>query len=291
MNNLQAQFNFDNPTLVYKIIVTAILAIALYIIRQLSTHLIQNIEPDLKKRYVWRKRFDYISYFIFFVSALPVWFIELRSLSTFLGLLSAGLAVALKDPIVNFFAWVYIVVKKPFEMGDRIQLDTSEGDILDIGFFEFTMLEIKNWVQADQSTGRIIYVPNGLLFTKPVVNYNQAMNFIWNEIIITITFESDWQKAKKILQDIENEHLKSLVDNSEEAFDKAKKKFYIEYKTINPKVYTKVVNNGVQLTLRYLCHPKMRRNTEQIAYEEILTRFAQHTDIRFAYPTTRFYRD
>ena len=107
----------------------------------------------------------------------PVWVKELYSFGTFLGLMTAGLAIALKDPISNFFAWIYIVFKKPFEMGDRIQIGHSEGDILDISFFAFTLMEIRNWVDADQSTGRIIHVPNGLLFTQPVMNYNQAMDY------------------------------------------------------------------------------------------------------------------
>ena len=93
---------------------------------------------------------------------------------------------------------MYIIFRKPFEMGDRIQIGNSEGDILDISFFEFTMMEIKNWVKADQSTGRIIHIPNGLLFTRPIINYNQAMNYIWNEIPIMVTFESNWEKAKRI---------------------------------------------------------------------------------------------
>lgn len=63
---------------------------------------------------------------------------------------------------------MYILLRKPFEMGDRIQIGISEGDILDINFFEFTMLEIKNWVEADQSTGRIIHIPNGFVFTQAI---------------------------------------------------------------------------------------------------------------------------
>ncbi len=174
-------------------------------------------------------------------------------------------------------------------MGDRVQIDDISGDILDISFFEFTMLEIKNWVDADQSTGRIIHVPNGLLFTRAIKNYNQAMNYIWNEIPVTITYESDWKKAKKILQQIEIEHLKPLVEKLKPNLEKAKKDFYVVYANVNPTIYTSLEDHGVKLTLRYLCNPKKRRNTEQLAIENILTEFAKHSDIDFAYPTTRFY--
>lgn len=273
----------------YKIVSTLIMWGILYALRRFVTRLLLLNQKDIKIQYTWKKGIQYGSYILFFIIISPIWITELQSMGTFLGLLTAGLAVALKDPISNLFAWVYIVFKKPFEMGDRVQIGNSEGDILDIGFFEFTMMEIKNWVNADQSTGRIIHIPNGLLFTRPVVNYNQAMNNIWNEIPILITYESNWEKAKKILLEIEEKHLKKLVENSEENLNKAYQKYHVKYSVITPTVYTNIQDSGILLTLRYLCPPRRRRWTQQIVIEEILKTFALHSDIEFAYPTTRFY--
>ncbi|MEZ4930834.1 MAG: mechanosensitive ion channel family protein [Saprospiraceae bacterium] len=273
----------------YKVVATVVVWLLLYILRRLLTHfLLRNVE-DVKTSYNWHKTLKYTSNFIFVIIISPIWFVELQSMGTFLGLMTAGLAIALKEPISNFFAWIYIVFKKPFEMGDRVQIGNWEGDILNISFFEFTLLEIKNWVKADQSTGRIIHVPNGLLFTQPVMNYNQAMNYIWNEIPVMVTFESNWQKAKQILLDVEESKLKSLINEAEENLDKAKRKYYVHYNNLTPTVYTTIKENGVMLTLRYLCHPKMRRSSEQLAIEEILLQFVKCPDIHFAYPTTRFY--
>ena len=273
----------------YKITASIIAGVILYALYRVTVHLLLKSVKDVKSRYNWSKNLSYFGYFLFFIIITPIWIKELNSVSTFFGLLSAGLAIALKDPVSNLFAWVYIVVKKPFEMGDRIQIKSTEGDILNIGFFEFTLLEIKNWVEADQSTGRIIHVPNGLLFTHPVINYNQAMDYIWNETPILITFESDWKKAKKTLLEIEGTILKPLMKDIEPKFNEAKKKYFVAYKYLTPTVYTKIKDNGVLLTLRYLCPPKKRRNFEQAVIEEILDQFAKHDDIHFAYPTTRFY--
>jgi small-conductance mechanosensitive channel len=272
-----------------KIIATIALALILFIARRLILHFVLRNVKDVKIRYTWTKSLTYTNYILFVLFAAPIWFTALQSMGTFLGLLSAGLAVALKDPISNLFAWVYILFKKPFVMGDRIQIDNSEGDIIDIGFFEFTMMEIKNWVAADQSTGRIVHIPNGLLFTRPVVNYNQAMNYIWNEIPILITFESNWQKAKQILLDIEEIKLKEKPEQIQPELEKGMKNYHVTYKNLDPTVYTSLRPNGISLTLRYLCPPKKRRGTEQLAIEEILSEFAKHGDIQFAYPTTRFY--
>lgn len=276
-------------SLQYKIVATIIVGIILFVLKRLTFRLFQPKTNNLKKIYNWEKSVSYGMYLLFFILISPIWIKELQSLGTFLGLLSAGLAVALKDPIVSLFGWIYIMVRKPFEMGDRIQIEGSEGDILDISFFKTTMLEIKNWVKADQSTGRIIHIPNGFVFTKPIANYNQAMNYIWNEIPIMITFESNWEKAKQILLEIEDSKLKQMVEKAEEQMDHAKKTHHFYYANITPTVYTNIQSNGVLLTLRYLCNPRKRRESEQIAIEGILNEFAKHKDITFAYPTTRFF--
>ena len=273
----------------YRIMATLVVAVFLFLLRKLILSIFRSRIQDVKTRYSWEKSSLYLNYFLFILIVIPVWFRELHVFGTFFGLMAAGIALVLKEPILNFFGWIYIIVRKPFDMGDRIQIENVEGDILDISFFEFTLLEIKNWVEADQSTGRIIHLPNGWVFTRPIMNYNQAMNFIWHEIPFMITFESNWQKAKDILLKIEKDKLQALSKEILPEIEKANRKYYIEYKKLDPTVYTKVKENGVMLTLRYLCPPKQRRNYEQIVVEETLRQFAKHADIPFAYPTTRFF--
>ena len=135
-----------------------------------------------------------------------VWLSEFKELGTFLGLLSAGIAVALKDPIINFVGWLFIILRRPFTLGDRIQILGHSSDVIDIRLFQFTLMEIGNWVEADQSTGRIIHVPNGKVFVDTVASYNKGFHYIWNEMPVMITFESNWEKAKNILSVIAKKH-------------------------------------------------------------------------------------
>ncbi len=277
-------------SLQYKIVSTLIIIVSIFFMRKLLLRFFLKKVKSIKSRYSWSKSFTYLSYLLIIILVIPIWFKELEGLGTFFGLMAAGMAIALKEPILNLFAWIYILFKKPFDVGDRIQIDDSAGDILDISFFDFTLLEIQNWVDADQSTGRVIHVPNGLVFTKTVKNFNQAMGFIWHEIPILITFESNWKKAKQILLDVENNQLKSMVQEVEPKLEQVQRKYYVEYSKLNPTVYTSKKENGILLTLRFLCPPKKRRSFEQVAIEEILTQFSQNEDIQFAYPTTRFYQ-
>jgi small-conductance mechanosensitive channel len=181
--------------------------------------------------------------------------------------------------------------QKPFETGDRIQIGETSGDVLDIRFFHFTLMEIGKWVDADQSTGRLVHVPNGKIFTTALHNFNQAMSLIWNEIPILITFESDWQKAKQILSNIEKTVLLPLSVNADKNLSHPYKDLPIAYKNVDPRIYTRIEDSGVLLTVRYLCAPRERRGSEEAAMEAILSAFSKYDNIDFAYPTTRFYTE
>ena len=101
--------------------------------------------------------------------------------------------------MTNLAGWVFIAIRKPFAVGDRIEIGDHTGDVIDMRLFQFTLVETGNWVDADQSTGRIIHIPNGWVFRQSTANYTAGFNFIWNEIPVTVTFESNWEKARDIL--------------------------------------------------------------------------------------------
>lgn len=274
-----------------KILSTLIAVILLMAIRKIILNIAFKRIEDVKIRYKWRKTSTYLLSFIGFLILVKIWFQGFGSLATFFGLLSAGIAIALKDPIVNLVAWAFILIRKPFETGDRIQIGDVSGDVIDIRIFQFTIMEIGNWVDADQSTGRIIHVPNGKIFTDFQANYSTGFNYIWNEIGVLLTFESDWEKAKKILTDIVNKHAENLTDDVQKKIKETSRRFMIFYSVLTPIVYTSVKDSGVMLTMRYLCDVRKRRTSAATIWEEVLIEFAKHDNIDFAYPTTRFYNN
>jgi small-conductance mechanosensitive channel len=272
-----------------KVIISCITILALYIIHTIVIRVVIPRIEDIYTRYRFRKLSGYL---IFFIGALilgRVWFRGFQSLATFLGLVSAGIAIALKDPLSNLAGWLFIVWRRPFEVGDRVQIGEDAGDVIDIRVFQFTLMEIGNWVAADQSTGRVIHIPNGKVFTEALANYSKGFKYIWNEIPVLITFESDWRKAREILLEIGTRHAASMSEVAERRLREAARRFMIFYRKLTPTVYLRVEDCGVLLTVRYLCEPRKRRGTEQAIWEDILLAFEEHDDIDFAYPTTRFY--
>src|SRR3989441_12525050 len=133
---------------------------------------------------------------------------------------------------------------------------------------QFTLNEIGNWVNADQSSGRIIHIPNGKVFTEPVANYDKGFKYIWNEVPVLVTFESDWRQAKEILTRIAFKHAAHLTAQAEQDLLSASRQYLINYTKLTPIVYTRVVDSGVELTVRYLIEPRKRRGTEHAIWEE-----------------------
>ena len=244
---------------------------------------------DVRARYRWRKTTTYFAVPIAILIIGRIWFAGFQSLATYLGLVSAGVAIALRDPLVNLAAWGFIIWRRPFDVGDRVEIGGHAGDVIDQRIFQFTLLEIGNWVDADQSTGRIIHVPNGKVFTETLANYSKGFNYIWNEIPVLITFESNWQKAKEVLLGLGERHAAHLTKDVESDIKRVSERFMIFYTTLTPTVYTSVVDSGVLLTIRYLCAPRNRRGSSQALWEDILRAFAASRDIDLAYPTRRFY--
>ncbi len=279
---------FTGEFLQSKVFYTLLALVIFWLIQRLLLAVLLR-EREVQVQYRLRKTVAYITYPLAFLVIGRIWFAGFQALSTYLGLLSAGLAIALQAPLVNLAGWAFILWRQPFKVSDRIQLGSDRGDVIDQRIFMFSLMEIGNWVDADQSTGRVIHIPNGKIFTEVLANYGQGFQYIWNEIPVLVTFESDWRKAKQLLDEIAHRHGTSLSDSAAKKLREAAKKFMIFYSKLTPVVYTTVKDCGVMLTIRYLCDPRQRRGSEQAIWEEILDVFAAHDDIDFAYPTQRFY--
>ncbi len=277
------------PSLQYKLFSTFIIILISWGLQKIVIRFLVDKLDDVKIRFQGKKTVNYIIFFFSFIFLVRTWFGAFDSIGTYFGLLSAGLAIALQDLLVNFAGWIFILFRKPFNLGDRIEIENIVGDVIDQRVFQFSVIEIGNWVDADQSTGRIIHIPNGKVFKTHQANFTAGFEYIWHEIPVLVTFESDWKKAKEILNDAVTKHAISLSKDAEKQIKEAAKTFLIFYKTLTPIVYTTVRDSGVLLTIRYLAHVRRRRMTEELIWEEILEQFAKYDNIDFAYPTTRYY--
>jgi len=273
-----------------KLLVTVALIIVLWFIRWGWIAVTNRRTDDPRIRYRWRKAATYSLTITGLILVGRVWLEGIQSLVTYLGLVSAGIAVALRDPIVNWFGWMFIGWRRPFTIGDRIQIGTVAGDVIDIGVSTFSLLEIAAPGLGEQTTGRIIHVPNGRVFVEALTNMTQGFNYVWNEMPITVTFESDWRRAKQILEGILRDRVDSVSDEAARYIREASRKFLIHSASVHPVVYTQIASDGVELTLRYVCEARSRRSSAQAVSEAVLQAFSVEPSIDFAYKTSRIFR-
>lgn len=271
----------------WRILGTLAILLAWIVIGRLGRRLIVRAVDEPSSRFQMSRGMAYVLGATALVLLVRIWVQGVTGIATYLGLLSAGVAIALQDPLTNLAGWLFIIIRRPFRIGDRIQIGAHAGDVVDIRPFRFVMLEIGNWVHADQGTGRILHVPNGLVFKNTVANYDEAFGYIWNELELTITFESDWRAAKKALQEILDAHAEKIDAHVRKRVEEASHVLNIKLPTATPAVWTTVVENGVRLTMRYLCKARARRSSAGEIWEKVLDRFAAMPNVAFAYPTTR----
>jgi small-conductance mechanosensitive channel len=267
---------------------SSLLVVVVYVI---ATRLVRRIAAravdDATSRYQVSKASGYVLGVVAIALLIWIWAAGLTGVATYFGLLSAGVALALQDPIIDIAGWVFLIIRHPFRVGDRIQIGSHAGDVVDIRVMQFTLLEIGNWVNADQSTGRVIHIPNGWLFKNSIANYDRGFRFIWNEIDVVVTFESDWRLAKEVLQRIVNDHAEHHSVDATAHIDEAADRYHIKFSKLTPYVWTSVVDHGVRLTMRYLCKPRDRRSSTHELWEAVLGEFERLPSVDFAYPTTR----
>ena len=245
-------------------------------------------DPDLQFRA--RKALAYAATTILVVSLVFIWLPFVDDLATFLGLLSAGLAIALADVFLNLAGWVYIVFRRPFKVGDRIEIGESAGDVIDIRAFRFTLLEIRDWVDADQSTGRVVHIPNEMLFRQPMANFTEGFHYIWHEIPVLVTFESDWRAGERYLMDALDGVAIDPVDARRKIEQvSATRDYRISYSQLTPIVYVSTRDSGVLLTGRVLVEARTRRSVEDSVWRSLLDAFDADPAVELAYPTIRGY--
>ncbi|MBN1423835.1 mechanosensitive ion channel [Candidatus Fermentibacteria bacterium] len=272
-----------------RLLISLVTVLLLWLLRSLILRAVLRQTTEPRTRYAWQKVSGYVAVAVGLTFLALLWVETFRSFATFVGILAAGLAIALRDLVANFVGWLFIIWRRPFGLGDRIQIGTFRGDVIDIRLFQFTILEIGNWVEADQSTGRIIHVPNGMIMNAPLANYSKGFKYIWNELPVLVTFESNWQDAKRILLQVVEAHAEHLTEEARRQVIEASSRFMIFYPNLTPIVYTSVKDSGVLLTMRYLCDPRQRRSSEHAIWEDVLKEFAGRGDIEFAYPTWRVF--
>ena len=277
--------------LLEKMLWTFAAAAIAYLLVRAAQRALAKRSVDVGARHKIRLTTSWAGIAVFLIAAMFIWMGQIENLGVFLGIVGAGVALSLQETLVCIAGWLLLVVRRPFDIGDRIEIDGRIGDVIGISVFQTSMLEVGNWIRADQSTGRMLIIPNSMIIRHAVYNYTKGFPFVWDEFSTVVTFESDWQEAERLMlakAEVEAEKIEGEVKRR---IKRMQERYAIRYEQLSPIVYTSIADNGVMLTLRYLAPARMRRTVNHRISRNVLQEFIEHPRIDFAYSTTRFFRN
>jgi small-conductance mechanosensitive channel len=173
---------------------------AAFVITYVGKRIIERRSEDHRDRYRQRQMMNTVTLVLALATIVILWASLLEHAGTFLGLVAAGLAIALKEPLLAIAGRIAILGGRMYSVGDRIEVDKVKGDIIDVGFLYTRMMEVGNWIGGDQASGRIVQFSNSKLFSDTVVyNYTRNFRYIWDEEMLPITYASNMKAATDIL--------------------------------------------------------------------------------------------
>ncbi|MDJ0664124.1 MAG: mechanosensitive ion channel [Acidimicrobiia bacterium] len=270
-----------------KILASLVTVILLLVGRSLVLRSVRSRFEEAWVGYRARKVATYVVTVVGLSAMAFIWIDAFNDLPTFLGLLSAGIAIALSDVLKNMAGWIYILSRRPFRVGDRIEIGGTKGDVVDIRLFRFSLMEVGNWIDAEQSTGRLVHVPNGLLFGEQVANYTEGFEYIWQEIPVLVTFESSREEARRIVTGAVNAHAPDIEHIAGKNIRQTAEVYHIKFGSLTPIVYLSVEDSGVLFTARYLVPARRLRDIAAAIWEAVLDGIDQTPNVELAYPTVR----
>lgn len=248
-----------------------VIGLLAYWLRRWLTHYIQNKRTASNLSQIIR----FLSYLVGVTLVLITYSGQLPGLTVTLGVAGAGIAFALQEVIVSLAGWIAISFGQYYTTGDRVQLGGIRGDVIQIGVLRTTLMEIGEWVNADQYNGRIVRISNAFVFKEPVFNYSEEISFVWDEISIPVRYGSDHHLAREIMCKAADAVLGASIEEMAREWDVMRRKYPLEQASVEPCVFLIANDNWMQLSLRYTVNVKCRRSVHDELFMYILDAIAK----------------
>ena len=249
----------------------------------------QKTVKEKRTRYSLRRSLFFVHLAVLMVVIITIWIENVQTLLVAYGIVGAGAAVALQDFFKNLMGGIILFTKKPYTIGDRIEIDSKHGDVMDIGLLYTSIVEMREWVGGDQATGRLTKIPNSRLMTGAINNYTQDYNFIWDEISIPITYGDDWQKARAIIKEVVDAETEQYQQNAKNYLELIREKYYIQERDTEPSIFMNLTDNWINFTVRYVCPVYERRIVAHTISQRLMETIEKEKDINIASSTLVVY--
>jgi small-conductance mechanosensitive channel len=210
-----------------------------------------------------------------------IWFDDASSMTTVLGLFSAGLAVALQKVVTSVAGYFLILRGNNFTVGDRIVMGGVRGNVIALGFFQTTIMEMGQppavqsadpamWVKSRQFTGRIVTVANSRIFDEPIYNYTRDFPFIWEEISVPIAYRDDRRRAEQALLESTRRHAVDPRQIAPEILQHLERRYELDLEDLAPRVFWRLTDNWLEMTVRFVTHDRGTRGVKDAISRDLM---------------------
>jgi small-conductance mechanosensitive channel len=269
--------------LLLSVALVVFLVVLHYLMRGL-TRLVMRGHRNDHVRFWSRQAINLLLAIIALLGLLSIWFEDPTRLTTALGLLTAGLAVALQRVVTALAGYFVILRGNTFAVGDRIVMGGVRGDVISLGFMQTTIMEMGEpppvqsakpavWVHSRQFTGRIVRVTNDKIFSEAVYNYTRDFPYIWGEMRIPVPYRADRRRAEEIILAATRHHALASESISDDQLRHMEERYGLRIDDLEPRVYYRLTSNWVELTVRFLVPDHGIRIVEDAISREILSGF------------------
>ncbi|WP_276253734.1 mechanosensitive ion channel family protein [Halomontanus rarus] len=206
-----------------------------------------------------------------------------------LGIVGFAVTFALQQPLFSLLGWLYITIKRPYQVGDRVQIGEASGDVLEVDFLVTTLWEINgDLVTTNQPSGRVVTLPNSTVLSAEVFNYSwEELPYVWNELPVQVAYETDLEFARQELRTVAEEYLGEEMERNVARYRELLDETPVELEVRSgPTVNVSQEESWVTLRVRYLVHTRRSQRVKNELYERVLARFNEHPN-RVSFPVSR----
>jgi len=274
----------------YKVLLTIGLVLVLWLVRSIARGMLGKVDAsgDRASRInFWaRQAVSLLVAALAVIGFVSIWFDKPANLTTAVGLVTAGLAFALQKVVTSLAGYFIILRGATFSVGDRITMGGVRGDVVALGFFQTTIMEMGQppavqtadpavWVQSRQFTGRIVTVANSKIFDEPVYNYTREFPFIWEEMRLPIAYRDDLDQAERILLEVAQKHAVDPAQLDPGMVKRLEHDYRVNRNDFAPTTYWRLTDNWLEITVRFIAPDHGVRKMKDAMSREVLKRLTE----------------
>ena len=270
------------PVVLRLILAFAVIVVSLIVLRFLDVYFVGRVKNAVYQYNLKRVSRLIVSLAVaFFV--LTIFFQNWYTAVVSFGLISLILGFALQTPITSFIGWVYILVREPYRVGDRIKIGTVTGDVIDVSYLDTTLWEFGgDYLSTEHPSGRIVKFPNSNVLDTPVYNYTWPLfPYIWNEIKFHVAYDADLEFIGRTMREVAEKEVGEAMMKQVEVFRQLLAQTPVNQLEVQerPVVMFRVGEIGwIEAIVRYLVHPKEAGRVKSRLIKELLTQLNSEPD-------------